>query len=177
MIIGLTGTNGAGKGTIAEHLVKKGFSYYSLSDIIREEAEKRGLEKNRDVLIRLGNELRQAEGEGVLAKKVLRKIKGNSIVDSIRNPAEIAELKKAGNFILIAVDAKIELRYERIAKRKRPEDKVSFEEFRAQEEAELAAGKGKQQIKKCMELADYRIVNNGTLQELWKKVDKILRTN
>jgi dephospho-CoA kinase len=40
-VIGLTGTIASGKGTLAEFLKGKGYSYFSLSDILREEATKR----------------------------------------------------------------------------------------------------------------------------------------
>jgi len=177
MIIGLTGTNGSGKGTIAKYLMAKGFTYHSCSDVIREEADKRGLEKNRDELQKLANSLRKEHGENILAKRLLAKIKENkeekTIVDSIRNPAEIKELKKE-KFILIAVDAPIELRYERITKRQRPEDKVSFEKFKTQEEREMKGGKTEQQIINCMEIADYKIINDSTIQKLQLKIDKIL---
>ena len=42
IIIGLTGENCAGKGTVADYLVQKGFYYYSLSDTIREELANEG---------------------------------------------------------------------------------------------------------------------------------------
>ena len=35
MIVGLTGTYAAGKGTVAEYLIGRGFQYYSLSDELR----------------------------------------------------------------------------------------------------------------------------------------------
>ena len=59
MIIGLTGKNAGGKGEVANYFKTKYFIYYSLSDIIREEATKRGLEHSRDNLIKIGNELRE----------------------------------------------------------------------------------------------------------------------
>ena len=58
MIIGLTGANASGKGEAAGYLKSKGFAYYSLSDILREEAKLRGIEPSRENLIKLGNELR-----------------------------------------------------------------------------------------------------------------------
>ena len=39
-LIGLTGTNGSGKGEAAAYFKKKEFSYFSLSDLIREELHK-----------------------------------------------------------------------------------------------------------------------------------------
>ena len=66
MIIGLTGKNASGKGEVANYLKTKGFVYYSLSDVLREEATKRGLEHTRDNLINLGNELRKKYGANYL---------------------------------------------------------------------------------------------------------------
>jgi len=179
MIIGLTGTNGAGKGTIAKHLIKKGFAFHSLSDIIREETDKQGMEKNRDNLRYLGNKLREEGGEGVLAIKTIERIKQNkeenSVIDSIRNPVEVQEFRKEKDFILISVDAPVEMRYERIKNRKRVEDLVDFETFKAQEEAEMAGGRGKQQIKKCMEMADYKIIHDKSREILWDKIDQIIK--
>ena len=79
MIIGLTGRNASGKGEAANYLKEKGFIYYSLSDVIREEATKRGLEHSRDILIKLGNELREKHGAGYLAEQISNKLKTKKI--------------------------------------------------------------------------------------------------
>jgi len=89
MIIGLTGKNAAGKGEVANYLQKKGFVYFSLSDVIREEATSRGLEHTRDNLIKLGNELRGKNGPQYLAEQINKKIKEQfkkfNIKNSIKN--------------------------------------------------------------------------------------------
>src|SRR3989344_8142398 len=108
MIIGLTGKNAAGKGELAKHIQSKGFAYFSLSDALREEATKRGLGHSRDTLINLGNELRKKFGNGILAKRINEKIKKenaarNFVIDSIRNPGEIEELRKNEGFLLVGV--------------------------------------------------------------------------
>ena len=178
MIIGLTGSNGAGKGTIAEILKEKGFEYHSLSDELRRELKKRGVEENIDNLIAIGNELREKEGPATLSKRILKTINSskrrNFIVDSIRNPAEIEELKKNKSFILIAVDAPIELRYDRVKGRKRTGDFVSFEKFREQEEVQLKGGKTGQQLLKCMSMADFKLMNDHSIERLKEKVYDIL---
>ncbi|MBI2446995.1 MAG: AAA family ATPase, partial [Candidatus Omnitrophica bacterium] len=93
-VIGLTGNNASGKTEAAEYLRRKGYRYYSLSDILREEATRRGLDHSRKTLIELGNNLRKGHGAGVLAKMAKENLKGRSIIiDSIRNPKEIEELK------------------------------------------------------------------------------------
>lgn len=75
MIIGITGKNASGKGEAANYLKSKGFIYYSLSDVIREEATKRGLDHSRDNLIRIGNELRHNFAPNYLAQQINIKIK------------------------------------------------------------------------------------------------------
>ena len=42
MIVGLTGTLGAGKDSVAEMLLEHGFTYHSLSDIIRDQMKREG---------------------------------------------------------------------------------------------------------------------------------------
>ena len=147
MIIGLTGKNAAGKGEVAGYLKSKGFIYYSLSDIIREEATKRNLEHSRDNLIKIGNELRQNFAPSYLAQQINLKIKDNLkdnpkqnfAVDSIRSPFEARELMKNKDFILIGIDASLELRFKRLLERNRLGDAKTLEDFKKQEDTELAA--------------------------------------
>ncbi|MCK4495166.1 MAG: AAA family ATPase, partial [Candidatus Aminicenantes bacterium] len=84
-LIGLTGTNGAGKGEAAAFFKKKGYVYFSLSDLLREELQKKGKQVTRDNLIEIGNNLRKKISHDILAKRVMKKIKGRAVIDSIRN--------------------------------------------------------------------------------------------
>lgn len=176
MIIGVTGTSGSGKDSVAEYLKSKGFNYHSLSDILRTECEKQGLEITRDNLIATGNKLRQLYGYGILAEKIIQEIKNEekSLVVSIRHPKEVEALKKEKDFVLIAVNAPLELRFERISKRKKGmEDDVDFLKFKEQDEKERSGSDNTQQINAVMSEANFLIVNDGTLEELYKKVDSI----
>src|SRR5262245_54894467 len=107
MIIGLTGKNASGKGEAAAFLKDKSFYYYSLSDVIRDDLERRNVAVTRDSLIATGNELREKFGPDILAKRILEKMDPNRnfVVDSIRNPSEIEALRKTGNFFLLNIDA------------------------------------------------------------------------
>jgi dephospho-CoA kinase len=172
MIIGLTGTNAAGKGEVAEYLKKKGLKYISLSDELRKEAKNRKLEPTRENLINLGNELRKKFGPEYLAKKISKKIKGDTIVDSIRNLHELDELRNIRDFIFVAIDAPVELRYKRALERKRIGDNISLEQFKNQERLENSDDEKAQQLNRCLKSADIIIINDGTLEELHKKVDK-----
>ena len=182
MIIGLTGKNASGKGEAANCLKSKGFVYYSLSDVIREEATKRNLEHSRDNLISLGNELRKKFGPNYLAQQINLKIKGiinknskqNFVVDSIRSPFEAKELMKNKDFVLVGIDAPVELRFKRLLERNRLGDARTLEEFKKQEEKENLKSDSNQQLDATFGMANKFIVNDGTLENLHKKIDKLL---
>lgn len=172
--IGLTGTNGAGKGAAAQYFISKGYAYYSLSDVIREELERDGLEPTRNNLIQKGNELRSSWGADVLARRVMEKIKNNAVIDSIRNPEEVRFLKRNKTFILLAIDARVELRYERVKKRGRDESAATLQEFIEKEDEEKTTNPMQQQLHTCLEMADARVLNEESLEDLYQKLEKFL---
>lgn len=173
-LIGLTGTNGAGKGEAAAYLEKKRYEYFSLSDLIREELTKRDEEVTRDNLIRMGNQLREKFGADILARQVMEKIKGKAVIDSIRNPKEVEYLRKQKDFILLSIDAPVELRYERVRQRGRIESALNLREFIRKEEEEMTSRKNGQQLRNCMSLADITLTNDGTLEDLYQKLEALL---
>ena len=183
MIIGLTGKNASGKGEVANYLKEKGFIYHSLSDIIREEATKMGVEHSRDNLIKLGNELRKKFVPAYLAQQINKKIEQqlkknknlNFAVDSIRNPNEVKELMKNKEFILVGVDAPIELRFKRLLERNRLGDAKTLEEFKQQEQRENLKSSTNQQLDATFGMAKKVIINDGSLKELHKKIDGLIK--
>ena len=59
IIIGITGTLGAGKGTMVDYLVqKRGFAHFSVRTYLQREMKKRNMPDNRDSMTTLANELR-----------------------------------------------------------------------------------------------------------------------
>jgi len=172
--IGLTGTNGSGKGAAAKYFIRKGYAYYSLSDVIREELKKDGLEPTRDNLIRKGNELRSLGGADFLARQVIEKVEGKTVIDSIRNPEEVRFLKSKKNFILLAIDADVALRYERVQRRGRDESAATLQEFIEKEEEEKTTNPTHQQLHTCLEMADFTVLNEESLEDLFNKLEKFL---
>lgn len=173
-LIGLTGTNGSGKGETAAFFKKKGYAYFSLSDVIRDELHKEGKVDSRDNLIKKGNELRKKHGPDILARMVRKKVKGKAVIDSIRNPSEVEYLRKEKDFILLAIDAPVELRYERVQRRGRQESVSTLEEFRRKEKEEMTDSEKGQQLHSCMKMADFVIMNEGTLEDLHLKLEERL---
>jgi dCMP deaminase len=177
VIVGLTGKFAAGKGTVAERLMALGYRYHSLSDILREELAGRGVEEGRDALREIGNELRQADGPGALARRLLERLSdGNDhIVDSIRNPAEVVELRKLDAFVLIAVDAPAPVRFQRLRLRDRIGDPETWEAFQKMEAAELASDDPTtQQLIATLALADHEMENSGPRSALEAHLSSLL---
>ena len=178
MVIGLTGTNGAGKTAAAEHLQSNGFVCYSLADEIRTELVSEGCQPTRENLIKTGNRLRADYGPAVLADRVKGRLRPdrNYVVDSIRNPHEVRTLRSTGSFCLLHLDAPRELRYKRVCERGGPRAPTSLDEFVSQEEREIySADPRHQQLRACREMADETLVNGGSLLELQANLDTIVR--
>jgi len=175
MIIGLTGTNASGKTTVVKHLVSKHFEHYSLSDILRDELNKRDVEPTRENLIQIGNELRENFGASILADRVKIKFsKSNAVIDSIRNPGEVKSLKQLPNFSLIAVDAPVELRFHRASSRKRVENATNLDEFIDMENREKSIHINHQNISECIQLADFKLQNDNNLEKLYRSINQII---
>lgn len=177
MIIGITGTNGAGKGTVVDYLVEKGFTHYSAREFITEEIQERGLPVNRDNTRLVANSLRQEHGPAYIIESLYRRAQatgGDAIIESLRVVKEAEFLKQNGGLIF-AVDADRHVRYERVVGRGTELDKVSFGEFVEQEDREMNAPDAwDMNIFGVMKVADYTLTNDGTLEELHSQVDEAL---
>ncbi len=179
IIIGITGTLGSGKGTIVKYLVEqKGFEHYTVRGFLTEALKKRNMAVNRDTMTSLANELRKQNSPSYIVEKLAEKAlkSGNDcVIESIRTPGEVAALRKYPKFVLLAVDADINLRYQRILKRNSETDQVSFETFVANEKREMHSDDpNKQNLSKCIEMADYTILNNDSINSLHSKVETFL---
>ncbi|MFO7711554.1 MAG: AAA family ATPase [Candidatus Woesearchaeota archaeon] len=176
MIIGITGTLGAGKTTIVEYLKGKGFAHYSVRDFLTEEIKRRDMPINRDSMVTVANDLRQKHSPSYIVEQLYEQAKGqDAVIESIRTPGEVKALKDYGDFMLLAIDADIKTRYDRIIARKSETDQISFEKFKEDEEREMNSDEEhKQNITRCIEMADHRIDNNGTIEEFYEKVKALI---
>lgn len=180
IIIGITGTLGAGKGTIVEYLVKeKGFVHFSVRNYLSDVIKERGIEVNRDTMVVTANDLRSKNGPGFIIEELYRKAaasRQNCIIESIRTPGEIEKLRKEKNFFLLAVDADIRIRYDRIKMRGSETDNVSFETFRQNEIREMHSDDpNKQNLSECIRQADFVLRNDGSMEQLKQKTEEILK--
>lgn len=179
-IIGITGTLGAGKGTLVDYLVKqKGYNHYSVRQYIIGEIEKRGLPVNRDSMVITANDLREKNNPAFIVEELYKQAaegKNDAVIESIRTPGEIEFLKKHGDFILLAIDADPHIRYNRIIQRKSSTDQVDYETFIENEQREMTTiDPNKQNLKKCIEQADILLTNDGSIDDLYEQLDIKLR--
>ena len=147
---------------------------HSLSDVIRDEAVRRGFPPEREHLIRLGNELRSTGGPGTLARMILPRLGARAVIDSIRNPAEVRVLQQLPRFVLLGIRAPAELRFERSRARARPGDPGTVEGFRAREEQENSSDPAAQRLDATFALAGRVIENSGGLDRLHAGIDEVL---
>lgn len=178
MILGITGSFGAGKGAVVEYLVaQRGFRHYSASGFITEEIELRGLPINRDSMTIVANDLRKAHGPSHVIDSLYTRAKvngGNAVIESLRAVAEVRRIKELGGFVL-GINAAPELRYERAFARGSEKDHVTFEKWREQEQAESNPDDpAKQNIFGALQESTVIVDNNGSLEELHEKIDQIL---
>ena len=191
LVIGLTGSFGAGCSTVVEHLERQyDFTRFSLSELLRESARARGLgafdgrlnKAEREQLQDLGDELRQRHGVGFLAEQCISRMKEKAacaiVVDSIRHPGEVETFRKAyPGFHLIAVYAPADIRFVRC----RDCFGGSRDDFDKQDERDKGEGQPAhgQNVTGCVDQADVLVSNStqfhqqaeGEWEEgLWSKI-------
>lgn len=179
-IIGITGTLGAGKGTVVEYLIKKyGFHHYSVREYLIKEIHRRELSVDRDSMVFVANELRAKHSPSFIVDELYKeaaKDRVNAVIESIRTPGEAESLKSKGAFLLLAIDAEPRIRYDRIVMRNSETDHISFETFLDNEKREMTTtDPNKQNLSECIRRSDFILLNNDGFDELYKQVDDIMR--
>lgn len=178
-IIGITGTIGAGKGTVVEYLKSKGFTHYSSSGLLKEILTERGVQIDRDAFSSLGKEIRAENPQGGVLALSYERLKRDgvekAILESIHTIGEADFVRSVGG-VIWGVDANIAIRYERIIKRGTEKDHVSYEKFveQATREDDGGSDDSGHNIRGVIKQADILITNNGTLEELHEQIDRAL---
>ena len=166
---------GAGKGTIVNYFVNNhGFKHFSVRKYLSDKLDEYGLFVNRKNMVDLGNKLRADNHPAYIVEQLYLLAKesgGNCVIESIRTPGEVKFLKQF-SFYLLAVDADVRKRYDRVVGRGSVTDMVSFDGFIADEKREMGSSDpNKQNIGECIRLADMIFYNSGSVDDLHGQLD------
>jgi len=171
----MTGLARCGKDTAAKYLAEKyGFKHLDFAkDSLFPKAEKKGIESTKINLALLGDELRQAGGQGVLAKTIAEKMKedmeADYIITGFRSPEEVDYIRNEceDDFWLIEIYADKIVRYQR----RNEDDPQSIEEFFSRDKRDIN-NKG---LGDVLKMAEFKLSNEGSVEELKKLLNDLMK--
>jgi dephospho-CoA kinase len=175
-IIAITGMTGSGKSEVVKFLEHNFFKIY-FGQTTLDEVKKRGWELTPGNEKKTREAIRRKYGMAAYAKLNFKKIKfalsrQSVVIDGLYSWSEYKVLREKfkDDLIILAVVAPRRLRYQRLITRLvRP---LTLKEAEARDIVEI------ENIEKAgpIAIADYTVINDGTLEELNIKIDNILKT-
>lgn len=176
IIIGLVGESASGKGTVANYLVDKyGAATMAFSTAMKDCVRRLHLPLSRQNIALFSEISRHAYGEDLYAKVVAEDCRSLNadmiIVDGVRRPADVENLRTLPGFHLVYVTAPVEIRWQRARGRgeKAGESEMTLEQFKAEEllPTEL-------DIKKLGAGAEFVIDNTGGIENLYASIGSVV---
>ena len=179
-ILAVVGMSGSGKSVVVDYLTERGYPKVYFGGMIYKEMEKRGIERTEDG----ENEknfremIRETEGKDWVVRQVIKETKDlidagqkRIILDGVYSWTEYKTLRHefpgSTTFLAVVVDKNI--RYARVAERvDRAFDANAIRERDRSEIENLEKGGP-------IAVADYYILNNGSVDELKQRLDEILK--
>jgi len=182
-LICIVGMAGAGKSVVSDEFLKHGFAYLRFGQITLDKIKEKGLKINETNEKKIREGLRKEYGMGAFALLNIPKIdellkKSNIVVDGLYSWSEYKILKKryGDSMCVVAVYAPPKLRYERLKNRSVENDEKKRFRFLTEKEAKARDFAEIENIEKGgpITMADFTILNTGTIDELKEKVKEIL---
>lgn len=179
-ILALVGMSGSGKSVAVDHLTSLGYPKVYFGGMIYKEMERRGIERTPDGESekKFREMIRETEGKDWVVKQVIEETKRlidagqkRIVLDGVYSWTEYVTLKKEfpGELIFVAIVVPKKLRYKRVAER--PERPFNRNEIMERDRSEI------ENLEKGgpIAMADYYILNDGTIEEENQKMDEILK--
>lgn len=168
-IIGLSGPIAAGKTTVAEDLIGRGYAYARYSQVLKEMLREKGVPPSRSALQTLGWSVHEEKGQRWLGKKVLELISGKkcAVVDGLRFLEDHALMVESygPSFVHLHVNAPLDDREKRLSMRQQEE--IAFDSA-SQHQVE-------REICRLASVAHHTIANDGTTEDLSERLDRLFK--
>lgn len=172
-VIGIVGTIAAGKDTAGDHISDVlHIPTFQISSPLKQICIEMGVEPTRDRLIALGTQMAEKHGDAYLAEYILGRMPDRAVITGMRQIGQIALLKEYSDLKIVSLDADSLIRFERAKKNNKLGEATTPEEFVANELAENSEPNA-QRLFEVMDLADYQLMNEGTIAELYTQIDSI----
>jgi len=181
-IVFVVGMTGSGKSIVSDELVKNGFGFVRFGQVVLDKIKEKGLEVNEENEKKIREDLRKKYGMSAMALLNISKFdelleRGNVVGDGLYSWSEYKVLKEkyGDSMSVIAVYAPPEMRYKRLINRSVENDEkqrfrsTTKEQSKSRDYAEI------ENIEKGgpIAMADYTIVNIGTIKELKQQVNNL----
>ena len=178
IIIGFIGKLSVGKGTACAYLAEKyGSKTIMFSQSLRDILARIYLPHTRENMQKLSQVLREHFSQDILANiaaEDAKKVEAEIVaIDGVRRPKDFEYLRRMADFFLVSIEADQKIRYQRMLGRGQnpgeSADELTFEQFQKNESAEAES-----LIEAVAKEAKFKINNNGTKEDLYKQIEKIL---
>jgi dephospho-CoA kinase len=178
-LLAIVGMSGSGKSVVVDHLTEKGIPKVYFGGMIYKEMERRGIERTPDGESEkhFREMIRETEGKDWVVRQVIEETKGliaagqkRVVLDGLYSWTEYKALKHEfpGELTVLAVVVPKALRHKRVAKR--PDRPFNAEQIQERDRSEI------ENLEKGgpIAMADYYVLNDGSVAELHTALDKIL---
>jgi dephospho-CoA kinase len=177
LVIGLTGTAGSGKDTVASY-IKHHYQAeeFRFSYLLVKALEIFGIEISRGNLAWLTNILKRKYGQNVLTRAMKKTIDELSqakvvVISGLRLPPDYHFLREFKRNRLVFIDAPAQIRWKRVRVRgEKTDDRASFKDF-----LKLTSGENERHIVSLGKKADFVIMNDGNIKKLHRQIDQLMK--
>ncbi len=173
-VLVIVGMPGAGKSLASSVMKARGIPVFVSGDIIRAEARKQNLKFTRKNLGELMLKIRNEEGMGAVAKRLVPLVEKASgefaVYEGARSVEEVDELRRKYDVVTIAIHASPEARFKRLQRRRRSDRPRGLADFAERDNRELGVG-----IAKLIALADRTVENEDSKADLKRRTRRVLQ--
>jgi len=145
-----------------------------MGDIVRREAEVRGIKPSLGNMRRLMLKLRKEKGEVAVAELCISLIDGAGsdtvVIDGVRSLAEIRRFREFADTVLLGIFSPRWLRFKRLRRRWRRDAPRTLNDLSLRDMTEIDVGLGD-----AFALADYVLVNDRGMKDLRLSVSRVFR--